>query len=77
MIKGPGYFTLALTMKNRNYGLREHLQKTIRSYSEVKIDSVDFEIIDKIHDENNQRFDTLKHPNKFTQNMKAIRGKIR
>ena len=71
MIKGPGYFTLGLTMKNRNYGLREHLQKTIRSYSEVKIDSVDFEIIDKIHDENNQRFDTLKHPNKFTQNMKA------
>ena len=71
MIKGPGYFTLTLKMINKNYGLRENIQKTIRSYSEVKIDSVDFEIIDKIHDENNERFNTLKHPNKFTNKMKA------
>ena len=71
MIKGPGYFTLEITMKNKQYGLLEHLQKNIRSYSEIKIESVDFEIIDKIHDENNQRFSTLTNPNKFTQQMKA------
>ena len=71
MIKGPGYFTLEIAMKNKQYGLLEHLQKNIRSYSEIKIESVDFEIIDKIHDENNQRFSTLTNPNKFTQQMKA------
>jgi hypothetical protein len=71
MIEGPGYFILEITMKNKQYGLLEHLQKNIRSYSEIKIESVDFEIIDKIHDENNQRFSTLTNPNKFTQQMKA------
>ena len=71
MIKGPGYFTLEILMKNKVYGLKEHVKKTIRSYSDVKIESVDFEIIDKIHDENNLRFTTLKYPNKFTDNMKA------
>ena len=71
MIKGPGYFNLAITMKNKNYGLKEHIIKTIRSYSEIKIESVDFEIIDKIHDENSKRFSTLKFPNKFTEDMKA------
>ena len=71
MIKGPGYFNLAITMKNKNYGLKEHIIKTIRSYSEIKIESVDFEIIDKIHDENSKRFSTLKYPNKFTEDMKA------
>ena len=58
-------------MKNKVYGLKEHVKKTIRSYSDVKIESVDFEIIDKIHDENNLRFTTLKYPNKFTDKMKA------
>ena len=71
MIKGPGYFNLEIHMANKQYGLRENLVKIIRSYSEVKIESVDFEIIDKIHDENNQRFSTLKYPNKFTLSMKA------
>ena len=71
MIKGPGYFNLAITMKNKNYGLKEHIIKTIRSYSEIKIESVDFEIIDKIHDENSKRFSTLKFPNKFSEDMKA------
>ena len=71
MIKGPGYFTLAITMKNKHYGLKEHIQKTIRSYSEIKIESVDFEIIDKIHDENSKRFSSLKYPNKFNDDMKA------
>ena len=71
MIKGPGYFNLEIQMANKQYGLRENLVKIIRSYSEVKIESVDFEIIDKIHDENNQRFSTLKYPNKFTLSMKA------
>ena len=71
MIKGPGYFTLAISMKNKVYGLNEQIQKTIRSYSEITIESVDFEIIDKIHDENSQRFTTLKYPNKFTHEMKA------
>ena len=56
MIKGPGYFNLEIHMANKQYGLRENLVKIIRSYSEVNIESVDFEIIDKIHDENNQRF---------------------
>ena len=71
MIKGPGFFTIDIIMKNKVYGLKEHIKKTIRSYSEVKIESVDFEIIDKIHDENNLRFTTLKYPNKFTDKMKA------
>ena len=71
MIKGPGYFTIFITLKIKNNGLIEHLQKNIRSYSEVKIESVDFEIRDKIHDENNQRFPTLNNPNKITKEMKA------
>ena len=71
MIKGPGYFTLSINMKNKDYNLNEHTEKNIRSYSEVKIESVDFEIRDKIHEENNQRFPTLNNPNKITQNMKA------
>ena len=71
MIKGPGYFTLSINMKNKDYNLNEHIDKNIRSYSEVKIESVDFEIRDKIHEENNQRFPTLNNPNKITQNMKA------
>ena len=58
-------------MKNKHYGLKEHIQKTIRSYSEIKIESVDFEIIDKIHDENSKRFSSLKYPNKFSDDMKA------
>ena len=53
MIKGPGFFILSLNMENKYFGLREHKTKTIRSYSEVKIESVDFEIIDKIKDQNN------------------------
>ena len=71
MIKGPGYFTLSLTIKIKNLGIMEHLIKTIRSYSEIKIESVDFEIIDKIHEENNERFNTVKFPNKISENMKA------
>ena len=71
MIKGPGYFTLSISMKNKDYNLNEHIQKNIRSYSEVKIESVDFEIRDKIHEENNQRFPTLNNPNKITEKMKA------
>ena len=71
MIKGPGYFTLSINMKNKDYNLNEHIEKNIRSYSEVKIESVDFEIRDKIHEENNQRFPTLNNPNKINQNMKA------
>ena len=71
MIKGPRYFTISITLKIKNNGLIEHLQKNIRSYSEVKIESVDFEIRDKIHDENNQRFPTLNNPNKITKEMKA------
>ena len=71
MIKGPGYFTLSISMKNRDYNLNEHIEKNIRSFSEIKIESVDFEIRDKIHEENNQRFPTLNNPNKITENMKA------
>ena len=71
MIKGPGYFTLSINMKNKDYNLNEHIEKNIRSYSEVKIESVDFEIRDKIHEENNQRFPTLNNPDKITEDMKA------
>ena len=71
MIKGPGYFTLSINMINNNYGLREHKTKVIRSYSEVKIDSVDFEIIDKIKDQNNEHLSPLKNPEKYTQTLKA------
>ena len=58
-------------MNNKNYGLREHKLKTIRSYSEVKIDSVDFEIIDKIKDQNNQHLPIIKNPEKFSKILKA------
>ena len=71
MIQGPGYFTLSIIMNNKNYGLREHKLKTIRSYSEVKIDSVDFEIIDKIKDQNNQHLSIIKNPEKFSKILKA------
>ena len=71
MIKGPGYFTLSLNMVNNLYGLREHKSKIIRSYSEVKIDSVDFEIIDKIKDQNNQHLPLIKNPEKYSQILKA------
>ena len=71
MIKGPGYFTISLEMDNKNYGLNEHKIKKIRSYSEVKIDSVDFEIIDKIKDQNNQHLPVIKNPQKYNQVLKA------
>jgi hypothetical protein len=71
MIKGPGYFTISLQMDNKNYGLNEHKIKKIRSYSEVKIDSVDFEIIDKIKDQNNQHLPVIKNPQKYNQVLKA------
>ena len=71
MIKGPGYFTLSITMDNRHYHLKEHKIKTIRSYSEVKIDQVDFEIVDKIKDQNNQHLPVLKNPEKYTTVLKA------
>ena len=71
MIKGPGYFTLSINMKNKIYDLDEHIKKTIRSYSEIKIESINFEINDKIHDENSQHFSLLQYPSKFTQEIKA------
>ena len=71
MIKGPGYFTLSINMVNNFYGLREHKSKVIRSYSEVKIDSVDFEIIDKIKDQNNQHLPLIKNPEKYSQVLEA------
>ena len=71
MIKGPGYFSLSLTMDNKNFGLREHKTKIIRSYSEVKIESVDFEIIDKIKDQNSQHLPVIKNPLKYSEILKA------
>ena len=71
MIKGPGYFTLAIKMKNKIYDINEHFQKTIRSFSEIKIESMNFEIIDKIHEDNSQRFSLLQYPSKFNQEIKA------
>ena len=71
MIKGPGYFTLSIDMDNKIYGLKENKKKVIRSYSEVKIESIDFEIIDKIKDQNNQHLPLLKKPQKLSQVLKA------
>ena len=71
MIKGPGYFSLSVKMNNHIYGLEEHVFKSIRSYSEVKIDSIDFEIIDKIKDQNNQHLPVIKNPKKYSQVLKA------
>ena len=71
MIKGPGYFTLSIDMDNKIYGLKENKKKVIRSYSEVKIESIDFEIIDKIKDQNNQHLPLLKNPQKLSQVLKA------
>ena len=66
MIKGPGFFTLSINMENKISGFKGHKTKTIRSYSEVKIESVDFEIIDKIKDQNNQHFSFKKSSNIFS-----------
>ena len=71
MIKGPGFFSLSINMNNKHYGLNEHTTKTIRSYSEVKIESVDFEIIDKIKDQNNQHLPVLNNPQKFSKVLTA------
>ena len=71
MIKGPGYFSLSIDMDNKRYDLKEHKTKIIRSYSEVKIESIDFEIIDKIKDQNNQHFPVLNNPKKFSQILNA------
>ena len=71
MIKEPGYYTLDIKMDNHYYNLKENLQKNIYSYSEVKIESVDFEIIDKISDSNNQHPPELKNPKKFNDIFKA------
>ena len=71
MIKGPGYFTLSMNMDNKLYGLKEKKKKVIRSYSEIKIESIDFEIIDKIKDQNSQHLPLLKNPQKLSQVLKA------
>ena len=71
MIKGPGFFSLSINMDNKYYGLNELITKTIRSYSEVKIESVDFEIIDKIKDQNNQHLPVLNNPQKFSKVLSA------
>ena len=71
MIKGPGYFKLSINMENKNYGLREHKSKSIRSYSEIKMDSVDFEIIDKIKEENSMHLPVLTSPQRYSQILKA------
>ena len=71
MIKGPGFFTLSISMYNAQYKLNEHITKNLRSFAEVEITSIDFEIIDKIHEENNQRFTKISYPEKFSSKMKA------
>lgn len=71
MIKGPGFFTLTINMDNHFYGLNERVQKSIYSYSEVKIESVDFEIIDKINDNKNQHPEVIKNPQKYKTEFKA------
>ena len=71
MIKGPGYFTLSINMINNYFGLREHKKKTIRSFSEVKLNTIDFEIIDKIKDQNNQHLAVIRNPEKFSKVLKA------
>ena len=49
-------------MKNKQYDLDEHIRNNIRYYSEIKIESLDFEIIDKIKDENNHHLSIFKYP---------------
>ena len=71
MTLGPGNFILSIDMKNKQYGFDEKLKKNIRSYSEIKIESVDFEIIDKIKDENNEHLSILKYPQKYSKVFKA------
>ena len=71
MILGPGNYLLSIEMKNKQYDLDENIQKNIRSYSEIKIESVDFEIIDKIKDENNHHLSVLNYPQKYAKVLKA------
>ena len=71
IIKEPGYFILDIRMDNHFYGLRERLKQNMYSYSEVKIESVDFEIIDKISDSNNQHPSTISNPKKYNEVFKA------
>jgi hypothetical protein len=71
MIKGPGNFLFTFNVKNKQYGLDMILNKNIRSFSEIKIESVDFEIIDKIKDEKNIHLPNLAYPQKLTKMLKA------
>ena len=71
MILGPGNYLLSIEMKNNQYDIDEHIQKNIRSYSEIKIESIDFEIIDKIKDENNHHLSVLTYPQKYANVLKA------
>ena len=71
MILGPGNFILSIDMHNKQYELDEHIIKNIRSYSEVKIQSVDFEIIDKIKEDNNYHLPILNYPQKYSNVLKA------
>ena len=71
MIKGPGFFVLSINMNDKMSELNEHKTKIIRSYSEVKIESVDFEIVDKINDQNSEHLPLIKNPEKISQILKA------
>ncbi len=71
MLKGPGYYTVAIDMNNKLYNLKEHMERNIRSYSEPKLNSVEFEIIDKIDEGNNKHYSLIKYPQKYDDIFKA------
>lgn len=71
LIKKPGFFLVSITMENNVYLLNEHFVKTIRSYSDVNLESLSFEIIDKIDDSKNQQFPKVNNPNKYEETFKA------
>ena len=37
MIKGPGFFTIDIIMKNKVYGLKEHIKKDQYRFQNIKI----------------------------------------
>ncbi len=71
LITSPGYYIVSLDMDNAQFSLKEHLEKKVRSYSEIKLNSMTFEIIDKIDEAKNQNYHKIKSPAKYKESFKA------
>ncbi len=71
LITSPGHYIVSLDMDNAQFSLKEHLEKKVRSYSEIKLNSLTLEIIDKIDESNNKNYPKIKNPSKYQETFKA------